>query len=830
MPHRTRRVLAITATAAALLAGVAAGPQVATAARSSSDSRTGAAPVQTETRVQVHRDPAGRVRLFAAASRSMVAADASSSAVSAARAHLARAAPVFGVAPRELHVLGTARVAGRHVVRFQQRRAGLPVFAGQLVTVLDRRGGLLSVSGETARSGASSAALTAYDVAASAAARTARRAAAAHHGVTAATMRAARPTRWLLDRSLVDPGAAAGLRPVWRVTVRSSVRPDVADLVLVDARTGRVAMRLAEVAGLDRVVCDDLRTAAYRCRAGGYDRVEGGPAIGVADADQAYDLTGATSAWYAGTLGVDLTALIGTDLGDGRKLRSTTNYCPPGDCPLENAFWSGDQMVYGAGYTSADDVVAHELTHGVTQHTAGLVYWYQSGAINESMSDVLGELVDQGDGVGNDGPEVRWRLGEDLTAEHGGVTRDMADPPRYDQPDTTTSPLYDQALDYDDSGAVHTNSGVPNKAAYLVTDGTAAEPGGAFAGRAFPGIGAARAATLYWATLQMLTPGSDFQDLALALVQSCANLAFSPAECSTVAQAVDATGLSRGQGPSEPRRVAARGGPSEALLSWAAPTSTGTAPLMSYAVAVSPSLPADDDLVTVDPASDGVVVTGLAPGVDYTFRVFAVTPDGTSPSVTQRLSGSAVSLRAPTSVRWRSRVPIAGRLVDSAGAGLAGRRVVLARRDAGRRGYAVADADRTRADGRFSFRWVARRGARWFVLYQGTATQVGVHGRRQVLEVRQRVSATASAPAPGPGTVLRLAGTVRPARSGRVSVQRRGPDGWRTVARGQIADGRWSATWRVGGRRQTDLRVRVGARSRAGLAAGRSRVLHLDPR
>ena len=138
----------------------------------------------------------------------------------------------------------------------------------------------------------------------------------------------------------------------------------------------------------------------------GYERAEGGPATGVLDVDRAYDLTGATADWFAGTLGVDLTALIGSDLGDGRKLRSTTNYCPPGECPLDNAFWSGDQMVYGAGYTSADDVVAHELAHGVIQHTAGLVYWYQSGAINESMSDVFGELVDLADGTGSDGPRA----------------------------------------------------------------------------------------------------------------------------------------------------------------------------------------------------------------------------------------------------------------------------------------------------------------------------------------------------------------------------------------------------------------------------------------
>ena len=339
--------------------------------------------------------------------------------------------------------------------------------------MLDGRGGLLSVSGETAGPAAS----TAYDVAASTAARTARRATAARHGVARRIAAADRPTRWLLDRSLLDPRAAPGLRPVWRVPVRSAARADLRDLVLVDARTGRVALRLGEVAGLDRVVCDDVRTRSYRCR-GGYERVEGGPATGVLDVDRAYDLTGATAAWFAGTLGVDLTALIGNDLGDGRKLRSTTNYCPPGDCPLDNAFWSGDQMVYGAGYTSADDVVAHELAHGVIQHTAGLVYWYQSGAINESMSDVFGELVDLADGTGSDGPEHA------LAARRGPAGRRRRRDPGHGRPAavrrsrtppaarSTTTPWTTTT-----TAAVHTNSGVPNKTAYLIADGTAAEPG-----------------------------------------------------------------------------------------------------------------------------------------------------------------------------------------------------------------------------------------------------------------------------------------------------------------------------------------------------------------
>ena len=68
-------------------------------------------------------------------------------------------------------------------------------------------------------------------------------------------------------------------------------------------------------------------------------------------------------------------------------------------------------MVFGPGFAGADDVVAHELTHGVTDFTSELLYVYQSGAINEALSDIIGELVDQGRGTDDDS---EWLLGESL--------------------------------------------------------------------------------------------------------------------------------------------------------------------------------------------------------------------------------------------------------------------------------------------------------------------------------------------------------------------------------------------------------------------------------
>ena len=95
-------------------------------------------------------------------------------------------------------------------------------------------------------------------------------------------------------------------------------------------------------------------------------------------------------------------------------------------CPYDNAFWNGQQATFGQGFARADDVVAHELTHGVIEHTANLFFWYQSGAINESMADVFGEFVDQTDAMGDDSAGVKWQVGEDLAGP--SPLRSMSNP------------------------------------------------------------------------------------------------------------------------------------------------------------------------------------------------------------------------------------------------------------------------------------------------------------------------------------------------------------------------------------------------------------------
>jgi Zn-dependent metalloprotease len=179
----------------------------------------------------------------------------------------------------------------------------------------------------------------------------------------------------------------------------------------------------------------------------------------------------------------------------------------------QNAFWDGYQMVYGDNM-AADDVVGHEITHGVTQYTSNLIYSYQSGAINESFSDVWGEFIDQTNGSGNDSLSAKWLMGEDTPL---GAIRSMSNPPAYGDPDKMSSPYFYTGPG--DNGGVHINSGVNNKAAYLMVEG------GTFNGRTILGIGLNKTAAVYYeAQVYHLTMGANYNDLYYALIQACQNL------------------------------------------------------------------------------------------------------------------------------------------------------------------------------------------------------------------------------------------------------------------------------------------------------------------
>jgi Zn-dependent metalloprotease len=145
-----------------------------------------------------------------------------------------------------------------------------------------------------------------------------------------------------------------------------------------------------------------------------------------------------------------------------------------------NAFWDGRRMVFGDGddqvfsrLTQSIDVIGHELTHGVTEDEAGLQYIGQTGALNESISDVFGSLVKQYT-RDETASEANWLIGEDVWTPDidGDALRSLKAPgTAYDDPlvgkDDQPAKMSDYVYTLQDNGGVHTNSGIPNHAFYL---------------------------------------------------------------------------------------------------------------------------------------------------------------------------------------------------------------------------------------------------------------------------------------------------------------------------------------------------------------------------
>jgi hypothetical protein len=223
----------------------------------------------------------------------------------------------------------------------------------------------------------------------------------------------------------------------------------------------------------------------------------------------------------------------------GMEIISSVHYA----FAYNNAFWNGAQVIYGDddNFARIDDIVAHEITHGVTEHTSNLFSYYQSGAINESFSDLWAEAFDQTNGSGLDDPVYLWQIGEELSS---GAVRSMNDPTLSNSPDKISSPFYHlgdledlTTIPYD-NGGVHTNSGVNNKAVYLMVNGDT------FNGYNINGIGWEKVLAIYYEVqTSLLTSGSDYRDLYFALQQACANqiggaVGISPADCEEVEQAL----------------------------------------------------------------------------------------------------------------------------------------------------------------------------------------------------------------------------------------------------------------------------------------------------
>ncbi|MGW7405466.1 M4 family metallopeptidase [Streptomyces sp. NPDC054833] len=200
-------------------------------------------------------------------------------------------------------------------------------------------------------------------------------------------------------------------------------------------------------------------------------RAEGADPVKDATVNRAYDGLGATFELYLKAFERDSID------ANGLPLDATVHY----DKDYNNAFWNGEQMVFGDGdgeifldFTLPIDVIGHELTHGVTQYTANLTYFGQPGALNESLSDVFGSLIKQYS-LGQTAAEADWLIGSGLLAPRvtGTALRSMKAPgTAYDDDvlgkDPQPATMDDFVRTGRDNGGVHINSGIPNHAFYLL--------------------------------------------------------------------------------------------------------------------------------------------------------------------------------------------------------------------------------------------------------------------------------------------------------------------------------------------------------------------------
>ena len=364
-------------------------------------------------------------------------------------------------------------------------------------------------------------------------------------------------------------GPASG--PAFAASLRSAHQPRIAVTMTRSAAPGRDARGV-----LNRVVCDNQQVPGrqYWCEVADIDpksptvstvgRREGEPANIYLDQQihQVYNLLGDVYNFYFTRFGYDLTDNIGLGMQDDptypRVLSAAVNMCDgtvvdPGSglrvCNGDNAFWQpapdgmvGGSMSIGSGLAGLSDVIAHEMQHGVTDLKSNLSYQGQSGAINESISDIFGELIDRSKQLKDYGKILDdWTIGEghmwssvaskpvpwlrSLKDPYSmGVTvkpirmRGQASSCKGYQPDRMSSPCWDTDPGNEDYGGVHTNSGVGNKAAYLMS------VGGTFNGRTIKGMGDDATAELWWAVLPRLWATTNYYQLGNRLMDVCPSL------------------------------------------------------------------------------------------------------------------------------------------------------------------------------------------------------------------------------------------------------------------------------------------------------------------
>lgn len=442
-------------------------------------------------------------------------------------------------AATELEAVRVSRdAAGATHVHMDQRHNGLPVFGARVVVHMNGSG-ILGVSG---------AFVDGLDNLPSAARLTPvqlrdRVMAAARKLHPDASGLVVESSRLVVYRSGLLKGVEGKSFLAWEAIVKGQPGQAIRDRIFLNAETGAVLNAIDEI---HSILNRRIYTPLYR-----NIQVIGEGQVGApANAPLAGDVTGSARRVdtpprnlynFAGGTWLLYNNLFGRDgyddgapgITDENQVQESV-YLINQNCP--NAYWDGTSTNYCPGF-DADDVVSHEWSHAYTEFTHGLIYQYQSGALNESYSDIFGEAYDlvngtegplgvtltEGQTYANGGS--RWVVGEDLSQVAAAVLlRDMWDPDAFPTPSpgsVITSPNY--FCGTGDNGGVHTNSGVPNHAFAMLVDGKT------FNNVTVPRIGMIKALHIYFqAETHYQTPTTNFTQHADALERSCADLIGQP--------------------------------------------------------------------------------------------------------------------------------------------------------------------------------------------------------------------------------------------------------------------------------------------------------------
>lgn len=342
-------------------------------------------------------------------------------------------------------------------------------------------------------------------------------------------------------------------RLAWKMDVYAQ-KPLKREWVYVDAENGNIILGLNRIHTSNapgtaqtvysgaRAIISDFTGSLYRLRETGrgngietYNLKKGtsyGAAVDFTDTDNNWNNINPQKDQYAGDAhwGAEMTYDYFYNTfnrssidNNGFKLKSYVHY----DVDYNNAFWDGSRMTYGDGDGSyfypltSIDITGHEISHGLTEYTAGLNYQNESGALNESFSDIFGICIDYYARGGNLNQNAIWRIGEEATPSGNGI-RSMNNPNLFSDPDTYNGTYWYTGSA--DNGGVHTNSGVQNHWFYrLVMGGSGTND----LGNAFnvTGQGMNVASNVAFRNLTVyLTPNSNYADARYYAIQSAIDL------------------------------------------------------------------------------------------------------------------------------------------------------------------------------------------------------------------------------------------------------------------------------------------------------------------